>query len=267
MLTVIFESMRNTLLHFLCFVLILSAVSGSTVVRGQTRVGVADSILLAGLVQLEYGAVVPLADLSDRFGFHNDIGLQISIKNRKNAIMGAGMQFYFGTSVREDSILKPLQNDAGFIIGTDGFQYTPNLNMRGWSISAHAGKVTGWGAVNPNSGVVLLGAVGFIQHRIDLSFEKEFLPQLGGEYEKGYDRLANGMFVRQYIGYLYSGSERFLNIRAGLEFTESFTASRRDVNLDTGQVPAGNRLDIQAAFKVAWVLPIYENPKLQYYYN
>jgi len=112
-----------------------------------------------------------------------------------------------------------------------------------------------------------LGGVGFIQHRIDLSFEKEFLPQLGGDYEKGYDRLANGLFLRQYIGYLYSGSGRFLNVRVGMEWTESFTAPRRDANLDTGQIPSGNRLDIQAALKVAWVLPIYENPKLQYYYN
>ncbi|MBI1193182.1 MAG: hypothetical protein GC205_08405 [Bacteroidetes bacterium] len=259
--------MRNTLLHSTWLVFLFSATLGASVAKGQNRVGVADSILLAGLVQLEYGAVLPLADLSDRFGIHNDIGLQISIKNRKNLVLGAGMQFYFGTAVREDSILKPLENDAGFIIGTDGFQYVPNLNMRGWSLSVHAGKVTSWAAVNPNSGIILLGGAGFIQHRIDLSFEKEFLPQLGGAYEKGYDRLTNGLFVRQYIGYLYSGSERFLNIRAGLEFTESLTASRRDVNLDTGQIPSGNRLDIQAALKVAWVLPIYENPKLQYYYN
>jgi hypothetical protein len=262
MLTLNFESMRDRL--WIVFLLALLVPGRSAL--GQTRVGVADSVLLAGLVQLEYGAVLPLADLSDRFGLHNDIGLQISIKNRKNLLLGAGMQFYFGSSVREDSILKPIQNEAGFIIGTDGFQYTPNLSMRGWSLSAHAGKVTGLGAVNPNSGVVLIGAAGFIQHRIDLNFEKEFLPQLLGDYEKGYDRLANGLFLRQYIGYIYSGSERFLNLRVGMEWTESFTAPRRDANLDTGEIPSGNRLDIQAALKVAWVLPIYENPKLQYYY-
>ncbi len=233
----------------------------------QTRVGVADSVLLAGLVQLEYGAVMPLADLADRFGFHSDIGLQVSIKNRRNLLLGGGMQFYFGSQVREDSILDPLKNSNGYLIGSDGFQYTPNLFMRGWSFSVHAGKVTGLGAVNPNSGVVLLGALGFLQHRIDLNFEKDFLPQLTGDYEKGYDRLANGLFIRQYVGYLYSGSERFLNVKVGLELTEALTAPRRDVDLDSGQKPSGNRLDVQAALKVAWVLPIYENPKLQYYYN
>ena len=235
--------------------------------KAQTRVGVADSILLAGLVQLEYGAVIPLADLADRFGFHSDIGFLVSIKNRQNVLMGGGIQFYFGSQVKENEILDPLRNDAGFLIGSDGFQYDPNLFMRGWSISAHAGKVTGLGAVNPNSGIVFIGAAGFIQHRIDLNFEKEFLPQLNGDFEKGYDRMTNGLFIRQYIGYLYSGSERFLNIKVGIEMTEAFTASRRSVNVDTGEIPTGSRLDIQGALKIAWVLPIYENPKLQYYYK
>lgn len=246
---------------------ILLLVAFSSFCRAQTRVGVSDSVLLAGLVQLEYGAVVPLADLSDRFGFHNSIGLQVSIKNRRNILFGGGMEFFFGSAVREDDILDPLRNEAGFLIGIDGFQYTPNLFMRGWALSAHAGKVSGIAAVNPNSGMVFLGAFGLLQHRIDLNFEEEYLPQISGDREKAYDRLSNGLFLRQYIGYLYEGSERFLNIRAGLELTEAFTAPRRSVNADTGEIPEGSRLDLQMAVKVAWVLPIYENPKLQYYYK
>ncbi len=252
------------LIAFLTGVLCFMACSG---LQAQTRVGVGDSILLAGLLQLEYGAVWPLGDLGDRFGFHNDIGLQVSIKNRKNLLLGAGMQFYFGTKVKEDSILDPLRNASGFLIGTDGFQHSPNLFMRGWSLSVHAGQVTKIAAVNPNSGMVFIGGMGFLQHRINLNFEKEFLPQLNGDFEKGYDRLSNGFFLRQYIGYLYSGADRFINIRTGIEVTEALTASRRNVNADTGEIPSGNRMDIQVALKVAWVLPIYENPKLQYYYK
>jgi hypothetical protein len=245
------------------FALLISLCSGAA--KAQDRVGVADSVLLAGLVQIEYGATLPLGDLADRFGFHSDVGLQITIKNRKNWLIGSGFQFYFGSRVNEDSIVDPLRNQSGFLIGSDGFQYSPNLFMRGWSLNAHVGKVTSWAAANPNSGIVLLAGAGFLQHRIDLIYEEEFLPQLKGN-EQAYDRLSNGLFIRQYIGYLYNGSERFLNLRAGLEFTQAFTESRRSVNADTGEIPEGGRLDMQLALKVAWVLPIYENPKLQYYY-
>jgi hypothetical protein len=237
----------------------------------QAQINIEDSVVLAGLVDVEYGAVFPAGDLADRFGFHSDLGMHVLIKNKKNLIWGFGADFFFGNSIRDDSIiLDGLKNENGFLLGTDGFIHDPLLLMRGFSFSLQAGKVIPIGSPakpNMNSGLVITGGAGFIQHKISIQGEIDYLPQLSPEFQKGYDRLANGLFISQYIGFLSLGKTKFVNIRAGLEFRESFTAPRRDFNIDTGEIPSGRRIDIQMAAKIAWVLPIYEQPKVRYYYD
>ena len=237
----------------------------STGLKAQTSI--ADSVVLAGLVGVEYGAVLPAGDLADRFGFHSDLGFHVLIKNRKNTLWGFGADFFFGNTVLDDTtILSGLQNSNGLLLGTDGFLHDPLLLMRGFSFSAHAGKVIPLNnKPNMNSGLVLLGGIGFMQHKISIQGETEFLPQIQGELAKSYDRLSNGLFLSQYVGFLSLGETKFVNIRAGVEFRQGLTASRRSFNADTGMVPEGNRLDMQFALKLAWILPVYERPKVRYY--
>lgn len=251
-------------LFFLTCILFLGH-SFSVTLNAQTSI--ADSVVLAGLVDVEYGAVLPAGDLADRFGFHSSLGFNVLIKNRQNTLWGFGSSFFFGNQIRTDSVvLDGLKNEDGFLLGTDGFLHNPLLLMRGFSFSFSAGKViTLNNKPNMNSGLVLLAGAGFMQHKIDIEAELEFLPQLNGDIVKGYDRLTNGLFLSQYIGFLALGENKFVNIRTGLEFREGITASRRSINADTGLMPQGNRFDMQIALKVAWVLPVYERPKVRYY--
>lgn len=249
---------------FLTLFLALGQAS-SQQVQAQARVGVSDSSLLAGLVNIEYGAVLPAGDLADRFGFHNDLGFQVLVKSRDNDLIGAGINFFFGSSVKEDSIMAGITNDDGFLIGTDGFLHRPILTMRGWGVNIRYGKITPLWATNPNSGFTWMGALGFMQHRIKFDLEEDFLPQASETALQTYDRLVNGVYFQQYFGYTYMGSKKFINFRTGLEITEAFTGSRRDIYADLGSVPDEKRIDIQMALKVAWILPIYENAKTQYF--
>jgi hypothetical protein len=252
----------------LMLLLVLLPAQAEAQGRGPSLpVGVGDSTLLAGLVQIEYAALWPGGDLAQRYGFHNGMGIRIDIKNRRNWTFGGSARFLFGTSIVEGDVLAALRGPSGFLIGTDGFQYVPIPNMRGLQFAFDVGKVTPLLAANPNSGISLSVGVGYLQHRILLDVERDFVPQVEGEYAKLYDRFSSGFWVRQRLGYLYSGEARFLNLHAGLELSQGFTQERRSFQGDLGPVTDTQRMDLQWGIFASWVLPIYENPKTRYFYN
>lgn len=260
--------MRN--LSTLCLLVLLLGLFGRAEAqrRGPSLpVGVGDSTLLTGLVHVEYTALWPGGDLADRYGFQNGVGLRIDLKNRHNWTFGGTARFLFGTRIVEGDLLEALRGPNGFLIGTDGFQYLPIFNMRGLQFAFDVGKVTPLFAANPNSGLSVAVGVGYMQHRVLLDVERDFVPQVENDYAKLYDRLSSGLWLRQRVGYLYCGGSRFLNLHAGVECSQGFTQDRRDFQGDLGAVTQTGRLDLQWGAFVSWVLPIYENPKTRYFYD
>lgn len=259
---------RSVLRVCLCALLVWCAGSAHAQRKGPSLpVGVGDSTLLAGLVQVEYAGLWPGGDLADRYGFHNGMGLRIDIKNRHNWTFGASARFLFGTKIVEGDLLQAIRGPSGTLIGTDGFQYLPIFNMRGLQFGLDFGKITPLLAANPNSGISASLGLGYFSHRVLLDVERDFVPQVEDEYAKLYDRLSSGFWLRQRLGYLYSGEARFLNLHAGLELSQGFTQERRDVQGDLGIITDFQRMDLQWGFFVSWVLPIYENPKTQYFFD
>ena len=53
------------------------------------RVGVGDSTLLAGMVQVEYAAQWPGGDLADRYRFHNAVGIRIEVETDTNVYVSS----------------------------------------------------------------------------------------------------------------------------------------------------------------------------------
>ena len=80
---------------------------------------------------------------------------------------------------------------------------------------------------------------------------------LSGDYKKGYDRLTNGLTLKQFIGYQHLDPNLRLNFFAGFEFLEGFTRSRRDFDFDTRRKDQTDRLDLLWGFRVGLVLPFY----------
>ena len=76
---------------------------------------------------------------------------------------------------------------------------------------------------NSNSGILLMGGAGILQHKIRYEIPDNNAPQLSSEHKKGYDRLSNGPSISQFIGYVHFGNNRTINFHIGAEFTGSRT--------------------------------------------
>lgn len=220
-----------------------------------TSQGPADPGLLLGL---SYGYQLPGGDLADRFGpnFSVGVGSEFILGNR-TVFFGLEGNYLFGNEVKTN-VLAPLQTPEGFIIANDKSYANIFLRERGFYVGGHVGKIFSLSAGNARSGIrVSLGA-GLLQHKIRIQ-DDPFRPvaALTDEYKKGYDRLTNGLALKQFIGYQHLDPNLRLNFFAGFEFTQGFTRSRRDFNFDTRMKDDTNRLDLLTGFRVGWVLPFY----------
>jgi hypothetical protein len=83
------------------------------------------------------------------------------------------------------------------------------------------------------------------------------VPQLTGNYKKGYDRLTNGLAINEFIGYQMLSTNKRVNFYFGFEFTQGFTQSRRDFDFDTRSADTQKRFDSLMGIRAGWILPFY----------
>jgi len=215
---------------------------------------------LGNLIALnfQFGAGIPAGDLGDRFGNTFSVGTGMDyITEKNNLIFGWKGDFHFGTEVKEN-ILEGLASE-GFIFGNAFSNATElRLTQRGFYVGAHIGKIFSFSSTNARSGLrVTLGA-GLLQHKIRLQQDpSNFVNQISGDYSKGYDRLSNGLALRQFIGYQLLGNNKLVNFNFGLEFIQGFTQNRRSFNFDEMRADTDKRLDLLIGLKVGWTLPFY----------
>lgn len=74
----------------------------------------------AVLISPFYTALFPVGELSNRFGFSNNIGLNISFKVKKNWLIGVEGAYIFGSKVKENPIAQIETQSTGQMIGLDG---------------------------------------------------------------------------------------------------------------------------------------------------
>jgi hypothetical protein len=210
------------------------------------------------LFKLSYGAHRPSGDLADRFGNHFSIGSGLDLLlTEQNWIAGFDFSYYFGSQVNED-VLANLRTNQGFIIGNDRSYADIQLRMRGFYTGVHIGKLISLGFANPRSGIRATVGVGLMQHKIRIQDDPvRNVPQLSNDYKKGYDRLTNGLAFTEFIGYQVLSRNKRVNFYAGFEFTQAFTQNRRDFNFDTMAKDETERLELNAGFRIGWILPFY----------
>ena len=179
----------STLIVFLLFHNLVGA-------QNYERRGNESSVLLANIY---YGAFTAGGDLKDRFGTNFDLGIGAEyITAKSNFIVGASTSIIFGTEVKED-VLANLRNSSGAILTAEGISDV-TLRQRGLQARVYGGKLFGIHPKNKRSGIRVVLGVGFLQHKIRIQDNGSNVTQLFGDYEKGYDRLSNGVSVHQYIG-------------------------------------------------------------------
>lgn len=228
---------------------------------------VKDSSLTFAAFAIEVGGSIPGGDLSKRFGKNASAGGHFGFKFKSNFTLDASVGFLFGNEINEPGLLNNLKTEQGAIIGVDGRFADIRIFERGYHISLNAGKLFSFNVPNPNSGIVVSIGAGFIQHKIKINVQDNTVPALDDRYLKGYDRLANGWMLKEFVGYRYHGNRKLVNFLVGFEFIQGFTRGRRDWNFDTASPGDDKRSDLLYGIKVGWIVPLYGKTKSTFYYN
>jgi hypothetical protein len=238
-------------------------INGTVFSQGSIR----DSAIAMHIVGVGYSFQVPAGDLADRFGSCSMVGLNYAYKLKSNFLFSLNAGYIFGGDLKEDSILKNISSEEGYIMGNDGAYADIRLFERGYHISLTFGKLFTFKKPNPNSGIALMAGPGFLQHKIRIETIGNTVPQLNSEYKKGYDRLTNGMGIHESVAYYYFGNRYLVNFYCGFEFIQAFTKNRRDFNFDTMMKDDKNRVDLLFGVKAGWMLPIYRKAPNKFYFN
>ncbi len=209
-------------------------------------------------IGLHYGYQWPGGNLRERFGNNGITGLQMDFTLPNGWTAGLQASLLFGKTVKTD-VLAPLRDENGLIYNYDGAPANILLRERGQYYGLHLGYFfRGKKPAGDQRGLSLQCGAGLLQHKLRITGDVGgVLPQLSGNYLKGYDRLTNGLALRQSLGYRYLNASRRINVAVELEAYQAFTQSRRDWNIDQMAADTQKRLDLLFGFKVSWILPLY----------
>jgi hypothetical protein len=252
----IFANMRNALL-ILVFTYNISFA----------QVNVKDSLQSVSIIGIGGGFNIPDGDLKNRFGYFTSIHGIYLRKQASGLMWGCDLIFYFGNKFKEGNILQSISTPQGYIIGGNGTLYEPQFFMRGFSTTLKMGKLFPIIGPNKNSGLFVLGGIGFLQHKIRIETERNaFIPALTKEYLKGYDKLTNGILFQPVIGYLHLSNNRLFNFSLFIEYSFAFTQNRRSYNFEDLKADSKKRNDRILSIRLNWELPIYKKKANDFYY-
>jgi len=218
------------------------------------------------LFSLGMGLHASGADLADRFGSSKSANLSWELLAPSRVFYGLEGGVFFGGNVKEPNLGANLISSNGTVTGTQGIPVIVDPSFFAYKIQFNLGKT--WQLADSASWMWLakLG-LGFIEHHIAFNVNEDELPQLTGEYVKGYDRLTNGIHTELYCGIMHLDENRLKNFYVGVQVLPAFTGERRAFNFDTQTAPIENRFDLLLGVRAGWVLPIYRVTKDTYYYN
>jgi hypothetical protein len=228
---------------------------------------VRDSSLFDPHVSVSYAFHLPAGEMVDRFGNSHNIGLGFHIKSKTNWYYGVQASYEFGTKVIEPGLLQNLTLESGYIMDNQGQLSKLSIQQRGFMVTADGGYLFDIIGPNKNSGLLVYGGVGFMQHKIRIEHQENEIPQLEGEYLKGYDRLSNGLALHQFVGYYHMSNNRLINFYIGLEAWEGFTQGRRPIYFDTQEPGDAKRRDGLGGIRAGWTLHLYRRMSNGYYYH
>lgn len=228
-----------------------------------------DSAVSRTWIGLEYGANSTFGDLSDRYGFLNQIGLMTGFKTKKNYFFGLNSYFLFGNDVRLTGVFDHLTDEYGNITDVNGDIAALVVFPRGFSSNLTIGKILPILNVNSNSGIFIHGGIGFLLHKMKIETNEQVVPQLELDYKKGYDRLTTGINFHQFLGYNFMATTGGYHFYGGFYAQQGFTKNRRDLFYDRPdeEVSKDTRLDIQMGLKLGWVIPIYKRQPKEFYFD
>ena len=210
---------------------------------------------------------LPGADMAKRFGASYRIGPSVLYKTDAGFLFGVKADFIFGNQIREDSLLSGVRDTSGFFINENGQRVGIGIFERGYAIGVECGKIFPLSKLNPNTGLLVMTGFGFIQHKITLTDKDKTIWQISGDYAKGYDRLTNGLYVEQFVGYNRFDKKGAVNFHIGLDVLAGFTRGRRDYLYDVRRPDNAARADLLFGIRGGWYIPIFKKKSEELYFE
>ncbi len=203
-----------------------------------------DSLSHLSTFSFHFTYQAPMGDMAKRFLNNANVGGSYDYITSKNWIYTAEFSLLFRDGVKETSILDNITSSAGLVIDGNGELADVFMWERGMHAGIKVGKLFSLNPETSRSGICVQAGVGFLQHKIQLFFRQNPIPQLSGDYIKGYDRLTNGIAFQQSITYRFYPKDRSVGFYVGLDAIEALTENRRAYDFNTMQHDGAKRLDI-----------------------
>ena len=209
---------------------------------------------------------IPAGDMAKRFGTSYRVGPAVFYKTTKNWVFGVKFDFILGNIIKQDSLMINIRDKYSTdnqhlyeFINSSGERVGIPVYERGYAVGLTFGKIISFSKHRPDDGLMLLGTAGFIQHKINIFDKDKAVPQLSGNYLKGYDRLTNGGFAEAYAGYTHFSKNVLVNFTIGIDALFGFTQGRRDYLYDVMHSDTKQRLDILYGIRAGWFIPIFKH--------
>ncbi len=239
-----------------------------TGITARSQIDISDSCAFVPMFSAFYSMQLPGGDLADRFGMNSVIGGDFKIKTTKNWVYGVDYNFIFGSNIKNyDSILSRITTHNGQIIDGDGAYAKYQLFERGFYTTLTIGKIFPVIGPNPNSGIIIMGGPGYMQHKIRIDVENNTAPQLKDDYKRGYDHLRGGFTFAEFIGYLHMSNSKIINFYAGFEIVQAWTKDYRKYNFNEMKYTDNKYFDLLFGIKVGWFIPLHKKAPKTFYYN
>ncbi|HRO42284.1 MAG TPA: hypothetical protein PL009_05585 [Flavipsychrobacter sp.] len=220
------------------------------------------------IISLNGNFDIPAGDMAKRFGLSYRVGPAVLYKTKANWMIGAKADFILGDKIKEEGLLNNIIDADKQLITRDGTTGAIQLYQRGYMLGLQAGKIINISKTNPDNGILLLTSAGFVQHKIHIVTRNAGdVPQLSSEYKKGYDRLANGVFLEQFVGYVHFSNNGLINFNIGLDVMAGFTQGRRDFWYDVQKAGTDKRLDVLFGLRGGWYIPVFKRKSEEIFFE
>lgn len=215
----------------------------------------------------------PFATLKETFKMNAQVHVNLTYKFASNWTVDMGFAYMFGGKVRNvmDILGSDLLTSNGDVIDGNGTKATLHFDGRYWTLGLGVGKIIPFDKWR-NSGLWLKLSGGYFSHKVNISIgdqtNQNEIPQLSGDYKKGYDQRAGGFCLSQFVGYVFMRKVRVRSFYAGVEVTEIWSKPNRNYQfLLMGPPEKKAKFSLLLSLKVGWVIPIHEKRKIQTLYR
>jgi hypothetical protein len=206
----------------------------------------------------------PSADMAKRFGNSIRVGPSIQYKTTNNYFIGLTWDFLNGGNIKEDSLLCNITDASGQVLNQAGQKIGLSILERGYTTGLQFGKLFNVSKHNGDNGILWMNTLGFIQYKINIYNKDNAVPQLKSDYLKGYDRLANGWFIEEYLGYAVFAKNELINFHVGVSCLLGFTQGRRDYWYDVMRPGNEKRTDVLMGLHIGWYIPIFHRENTEF---